>query len=250
MEALILAAGQGSRLREGRPKCLVEVGGRPLIEHQLAALRRAGVDRVTVVVGHQALRVCQALPEDTQVVHNPVYAATNSLYSFWLAREHIEDDLVVLNCDVLFHPAIMRGVARWQGSALAYDRFSGDEPEHMKVAIRDGALDEMSKTLEAKRTRGENVGIIRLTADAAESAFAAAEGLILDGREREWLASAINRAAREHRIQCLDVAGLPWVEIDFPADLEHARSTVMPAIGEQAEPEPAPVPAIRSVAAA
>jgi choline kinase len=103
MEALILAAGQGSRLKEGRPKCLVEIGGQPLIEHQLSALRFAGVERVTVVVGHQALRVCHVLPEDTHVVHNPVYAETNSLYSFWRARDHLDGDLVVLNADVLFH---------------------------------------------------------------------------------------------------------------------------------------------------
>ena len=250
MEALILAAGQGSRLKEGRPKCLVEIGGRPLIEHQLAALRWAGVDRVTVVVGHQALRVCQALPEDTHVVHNPVYAATNSLYSFWLARHKIEDDLIVLNCDVLFHPVIARGVVRWPGSALAYDRFSGQEAEHMKVAIRDGALEEMSKQLDPSRTRGENVGLIRMSAEAAETAFAAAENLILDGRERDWLASAVNQAAREHRFQCLDVAGLPWVEIDFPEDLQHARATVMPAIGEQPQLEPFAVTVADRAAAA
>jgi len=236
MEALILAAGQGSRLKEGRPKCLVEIGGQPLIEHQLSALRFAGVERVTVVVGHQALRVCHVLPEDTHVVHNPVYAETNSLYSFWRARDHLDGDLVVLNADVLFHPAIARGVVRWPGNALAYDRFSGQEAEHMKVAIRDGALDEMSKQLEPSRTRGENVGLIRLSAQAAEAAFDAAEHLIGAGRVRDWLASAINAAAREHRFQCLDVAGLPWVEIDYPEDLEHARGTVMPAIGELPEP--------------
>ena len=236
MEALILAAGQGSRLKEGRPKCLVEIGGQPLIEHQLSALRFAGVDRVTVVVGHQAVRVFQALPEDTRVVHNPFYAETNSLYSFWRARDRMDGDLVVLNADVLFHPAIARGVVRWPGNALAYDRFSGQEAEHMKVAIRDGALEEMSKQLEPSRTRGENVGLIRLTAEAAEAAFDAAEHLIGAGRVHDWLASAINAAAREHRFQCLDVAGLPWVEIDYPEDLEHARSSVMPAIGEVPAP--------------
>ena len=249
MQALILAAGQGSRLKEGRPKCLVDIGGQPLIDHQLAALRWAGVERVTVVVGHQALRVCQALPEDAHVIHNPVYAKTNSLYSFWKARDHVEGDVLVVNADVLFHPAIARGVVRWPGSALAYDRFSGQEAEHMKVAIRDGALHEMSKQLEASRTRGENVGLVRLSADAARATFEAAENLIAAGRLRDWLATAVNQAAREHRVQCLDVAGLPWVEIDFPEDLEHARRTILPAIG--AAPEVAlPEPSATTIAAA
>ena len=53
MDALILAAGQGSRLKRGCPKCLIEIGGRPLIHRQLDALYGAGVDRVIVVAGYQ-----------------------------------------------------------------------------------------------------------------------------------------------------------------------------------------------------
>src|SRR3954447_16924147 len=159
MDALVLAAGRGSRLRHGRPKCLVKVGGRYLIDHQIEALRWIGVERVSVVVGYRAAEVCRVVPPGTRVIHNARYAETNSLYSFLLARDHVDGDLLVLNGDVLFHPAIARGVAHWHGSALAYDRFSGIDGEQMKVAIRDGALDEMSKALDPERTRGENVGL-------------------------------------------------------------------------------------------
>jgi len=78
--------------------------------------------------------------------------------------------------------------------------------------------------------------MIRLSGAATEAAFESAGHLLAAGRERDWLASAINRTAREHRIDCMDVAGLPWTEIDFPSDLAHARAHVLPAITPVAMP--------------
>src|SRR5690349_15752759 len=106
MDALILAAGSGRRLRHDRPKCLVELGDRYLIDHQLHALAWAGVDRVVVVAGYRSDDVRDALPPGTNVVVNPEYAETNSLYSFWLAREEVGEEVLILNSDVLFHPVI------------------------------------------------------------------------------------------------------------------------------------------------
>src|SRR3954470_16539418 len=110
MDALILAAGSGRRLRMNRPKCLVELGDRPLIDHQLQALAWAGVDRVVVVAGYMADDVIAALPPGLPVIVNEHYAETNSMYSFWLARHAIGEEMVVLNGDVLFHPVIPRAL--------------------------------------------------------------------------------------------------------------------------------------------
>lgn len=100
----------------------------------------------------------------------------------------------------------------------------------MKVEICRGTLRSMSKTLATRRCGGENLGVLRLDARAMELAFAAAKKLIAEGDERAWLAAAINVVARRESIECVDVAGTPWVEIDYPADLEHARGMVWPAI--------------------
>jgi L-glutamine-phosphate cytidylyltransferase len=243
MDALILAAGSGRRLRHDRPKCLVELGGRYLIDHQLHALAWAGVDRVVVVAGYRSDEVREALPPGTPVVLNPDYAQTNSLYSFWLARQAVGEEVLVLNSDVLFHPVIARALVRRSRSALAYDSRSGREEEEMKLIIRGGGLAAMSKTLAPERSCGENVGMIRLSGAATEAAFDIAGRLVAAGREQDWLASAINRVAREHRLDCMDVAGLPWTEIDFPDDLRHARESVLPAISWAPEPVRRPVTA-------
>ena len=106
----------------------------------------------------------------------------------------------------------------------------------MKVHVRDGALVEMSKTLPPGRVSGENVGILRLSRETAESTAAAAAALIAAGHERAWLAEAINFAAADHPITCLDIEGWPWVEIDFPEDLARARKEVFPRVAAALEP--------------
>lgn len=230
MHALILAAGPGSRLSEAVPKCLVDVGGKPLLSHQLDAVRNAGAERVTVVVGHGHEQVRAVAGAEVGFVLNDRYAETNSLYSFGLAQSAIKGDLFVLNCDVLFPAHLLHELAGIDGSALAFDSGSGEEGEHMKVRIRKGRLVRMSKQLPRRQSHGENVGVLCLTEAAAKAAFAAAASLVRRGRERDWLGAAINAIAPRHPISCVDVAGFPWIEIDFPHDLAAARTRVWPEI--------------------
>lgn len=230
MRAIILAAGLGSRLGGGVPKCLVEVGGRPLLHHQIESLRAVGLTDVTVVVGFGHDRVRLAASGGLNWVMNERYATTNSLYSFWLARRPAADDVLLLNGDVLFPLQVLERLLFAPGSAVAFDSGSGTEPEHMKVALHEGRLTSMSKVLPPACTRGENLGILRLTAAAAAAAFAAADALVSGGADADWVASAVNVAASAHQIRGVDMAGLPWIEIDFPGDLLTARSSVWPRI--------------------
>jgi choline kinase len=228
-QALILAAGRGSRLGQG-PKCLCAIGGRPLVEHQLEALEDTGIDSTAIVVGFEQERVRDVVGDRATYIVNEQYAATNSLYSFLLARDWVERDVLVFNSDVLFHPQLLYRLQGWGGNALLFDSGSCLEAEEMKVAHRGHWLEKMSKELPPDRSQGENVGLLRLGRSAARHAFSAAESTVANGGRRDWLASAINQVARAHRFRCLDVAGMPWTEIDFPSDLERARVQVWPAI--------------------
>jgi len=233
MDAIILAAGSGKRLGTGRPKCLTMIGGRRLIDHQLDALAAAGVQDPIVVVGYKRDEVRAALGGRGRVVVNERYAETNSMYSFLLARPHVQGDTFVLNADVLFDPLVAQRLARRPGSALAHDSSSGDEDEQMKVRTHGTRLRAMSKSLSARHCAGENLGLLFLDESAVQEAFAAAEQLVEQGGAKSWLAAAINAVARQERIECVDVAGMPWVEIDFPDDLAHARRHVWPAIAKR-----------------
>ena len=99
MRAVILAAGRGGRLRDvtgNRPKCLARIGERTLIDRQIRALRRCGIDTITVVAGFRAADVRRSCGAGIDFVVNARYASTNSLYSLWLARDLLLDGFVVL----------------------------------------------------------------------------------------------------------------------------------------------------------
>lgn len=232
VQAVILAAGEGLRLadRRGRPKCLRQVGGVPLVHHQLSALVSVGIRDVVIVVGYEQDQIRAAVGTAARYVVNDRFAETNSMYSFLLAGDEVHDDLIVMNSDVFFHPGLLARLLALDGDALLYDSGSGQDAEQMKVQVAQGRLVEMSKIMRSDLVCGENLGMLRLSSTAAEDAVAAARAIAANGGEREWLATAINRIAFDHRIQCLDVAGWPWVEIDFPEDLARARSEVFPRV--------------------
>src|SRR5215207_3765088 len=109
MKAIILAAGKGTRLDGAavKPKCLVEVGGSTLLRRQIEILRSRGIDEIVIVVGFGADSIREACDNEISFVENIHFAETSSLYSLWLAREHLSEGFVVLNSDVLVHPQLL-----------------------------------------------------------------------------------------------------------------------------------------------
>jgi choline kinase len=138
--------------------------------------------------------------------------------------------LLVLNCDVLFHPAILERLLLEPGDRIAFGSSTGHSPEDMSVKVGDGRLLAMSKDLPASEVSGENVGILCFTAETARALFTRAESLVAAGGERNWLASAVERLAQERVIHAVDIRGLPWQEIDFAEDLHRAREQVYPLL--------------------
>ena len=226
VQAVILAAGRGARLANetsARPKCLVEVGGQSLLEHQLQTLGAAGIFSVFVVVGYEASQVSAAIGDRAAVVYNTLWATTNNLYSLWLTRRWISGPLLVLNCDVLAHPDIIGRLLRSGGDAFVYDSSSGDEEEHMKVHLKSDTLLAMSKVLSVAKSHGENVGLLYFSQDTANLLFDEAEATLAENGTSVWAAVAVERVARKARLRAIDVSDLPWIEIDFPEDLAEAR---------------------------
>lgn len=122
MKAIILAAGEGRRLRpltDDRPKCLVTFHGTPLIDFQLSALRTCGVSDIVVVTGHQAEALQRA---GVRCVRNPDYAASNMVYSLFCAEEELNEDLIVCYGDLVFHAPLLRALVDAPDDiALTYD---------------------------------------------------------------------------------------------------------------------------------
>jgi L-glutamine-phosphate cytidylyltransferase len=238
MRGIILAAGKGSRLNGTAgesPKCLVELGGQTLVVRQIEALRGAGIEDITVVVGCQADRVRRACGNAVTYVENARYAETNSMYSLWMARPLLYEGFVVLNCDVVFHPVLLSDLltARHENALLLAYREADQAPfgdEEMKVKVRCGRVVDMSKRMGAADADGENLGVVKFGPEGAAVLVDIMDHLVAAGGLRDWAPRAFAEFARNHPLHAIGTRGYPWIEIDFPEDYQRALRDVLPEI--------------------
>lgn len=236
MRGIILAAGTGTRFNGAvQPKCLATFEERTLLSIQLSVLRACGITDITVVVGFEADRVRLACGPHVRFVENTRFRETNSLYSLWLARPVLQQGFVVMNCDVLFHPAMLVDLltARHQNALLVAYPESNDPAmghEEMKVCVRKGVVVDVDKALPRHRTDGENVGIAKFSADGAGLLVSAMRELVEADQLSAWAPRAFKQFARNHPLYAIGTRGLPWTEIDTPDDYRRGLEHVYPAI--------------------
>lgn len=116
MQAVILAAGMGKRLKEltsNATKCMVEVNGVTMISRALNQLDRLGLNKIVMVVGYEGEKLkeyVRTIPIKTPVefIENDIYYKTNNIYSLYLAREALlEDDTLLLESDLIFEDSVL-----------------------------------------------------------------------------------------------------------------------------------------------
>ena len=112
MKAIILAAGIGARLApitDDRPKCLIELGGIRLLDHQISTLKSQGITDITVVGGYLA----ESIPvQDIQLVVNPDFASSNMVYTLFCADDLFagDSDLLISYGDIVYEPRVLRAL--------------------------------------------------------------------------------------------------------------------------------------------
>ncbi|MBC8368925.1 MAG: phosphocholine cytidylyltransferase family protein [Planctomycetes bacterium] len=240
-QAVILAAGRGSRLQElgaDSPKCLLDLNGRKIIEMQIQNLFAAGVTEICVVTGYKSSLVHAAVAKFNNVscIENLNYATTNSLYSLNLTREWVKGSFICVNGDVVAHPEIFKRVAVSGGCALAFDSQSGQDDEHMKIKRTGPRLNQIGKNLDQVHVEGENVGILQFGGQAAKTVFDAADHLLATNGVMHWAPAVLNELVADNFFHCVDISDLPWIEVDFPTDLFDARTAILPAITNSLAP--------------
>jgi choline kinase len=232
--AVLLAAGEGTRLHPytlDRPKCLVEVAGRPLLDRTLSALEAVGVEELVLVTGYRE-DVLRAFLERrgsrvrVRCIRNEVYASTNNAFSLWTARDAVAGGFVLLDGDLLFEPRVLTTVLETAGDAvLAVERRADLGEEEMKVlpgpAVTVAAV---NKTMDPRAAIGESIGIARFSAGAASALWDRLDQQVVAGQRNvyyELAFEALISAGMPFHIG--DVTGLMCMEIDTPDDLAAAQ---------------------------
>jgi len=237
MKALILSAGQGRRLlpmTAERPKCMLPVLGRTLIEWQIDELAASGIDRAAVVVGYQADLVERLLmtrygANRIKLIHNPKFAETDNLVSCWIAREEMNEDFILLNGDTLFEAGVVKRALNRSPRPVTVmiDQKTGYDADDMKVTLDGERLINVGKDLDPEKTNGESVGILLFRGEGPARFRAALEEAMRDPSvNRKWFLSAIRDMCQAMPVWTCSVRGLRWCEVDYPSDLKSAESVV------------------------
>ena len=246
MIGVILAAGMAKRLRpltDTKPKCLLPVAGRTLLERTVDAMHQAGITEFVVVTGYRANMIRDFLtdryltpaaddapsPITIHFIDNPDYANNNNIFSLWLTRPFTDGhDFLLMDSDILCDPAIIPAVLSVDGSALALNRHELGDEEMKVVADGDGRIVEISKTCRPEDAAGESVGIEHMTADYSSALFRELQQMI----EHEGLIDIFYERAFErlipqgHTFEVVDTTDLFGYELDTPEDLEKASAAL------------------------
>ena len=239
MKAIILAAGVGKRLgaiANGRPKCLIAIGGKSLLVRHLENLNALGIKHVAMVVGYEQERIRQAVqsihfPGTVEFVVNDQYKR-GSITSFWEARDVIDDDVVIMDADVLYHPDILRRLVESSHlNALLVDETVTQETEECMVAIQGTRVIKLSKQLPVDYDfAGEGVGFLKVGKTSKDALIHSVHQLIQGEQLDSEYEDALQDFFDNVDVGFERVGGLPWIEIDFPADVQRAEQEVLPAI--------------------
>lgn len=233
MRAVILAAGRGSRLGEAtqdRPKCLVPLGGKPLIEHQIAALSRGGASKIGIVRGYLADRI--SIPNATYF-ENPRWAQTNMVMSLVAAAPWLRSEPVLISyADIFYGQQVVRDLASAPGDlVVAYDRdwcklwsrrFADplSDAETFRTDPRGNLLEIGRRASRIEEIEGQYMGLLKFTPPAwtaVELLLSGADAKTRDAMDMTTLLRTLLDSGFPIRTIGTDTQ---WGEIDNSGDLE------------------------------
>lgn len=241
MKAIILASGIGRRLQpltNDVPKALVTVGGKAIIDYHLDCLAKHGVRDIVVTTGHFREKLEAHVKANrsigVQFVHNPDYEATNYIYSLWLTRSLVDDDVILWHGDLIFESAIVRRLLGATGNRVVVNRCVVSPEKDFKAVIRNDRVMEIGVNLQGpdaffcapvyRLSRGDFVRWLDRIGD-----------FVRRGRTGCYAEDAFNEISDEVPLRPLYAEEF-CMEIDTLADLERAREWVEKRKRESADP--------------
>lgn len=238
MKAIILAAGIASRLRpltNDRPKCLLEIGGKCLMQRSFDALIANGINEFVVVTGYLHTLIETFLKErynnvKITFIHNERFASTNNIYSLWLAQPEADGhDVLLLDSDILYDPLIVaRLLSSPHSDVLALNNHPLGEEEMKVIPDEDGKVKEISKTCSIAEAKGESIGIERMSAAYTSALYKELKTMMEDEHlDNIFYERAFERLIPQgHTFYVEDTTDLFSTELDTVDDFNAAKQLI------------------------
>jgi choline kinase len=241
-KVIILGAGEGKRLRPytlDRPKCLVEVDGRSLLDRQLDVLRAEGVGPIVLIGGYKAEKLRD---RDVTLRLNRRYAETNMVWSLFCAEEELSGEVIVAYGDIVYSSRILRAVINstadisvaidldWQEYWRARNEDPLSDAETLRLAPDGSILELGQRPKSLSEIEGQYMGIMKFSYSGMETLKLAYHKAVSSGGvrgkpvEKAFMTDLLQSLIDDgQKLQSVKVRG-PWVEVDTVEDLLSATT--------------------------
>ncbi len=227
MKALIAAAGKGTRLKEftkNTNKCLLQIGGKPLLRHTVETLKKQGINEIYIITGYYSEKIKEELGGLAYYIYNQNYAETSILGSIILAKEYlIDSEFLFITGDSLIHPDILKKILKVEGDIKVLIELKQCDDEDMKVVINGYKIINMSKNIPCNLANGEYTGITLFSKKSSKTLFTEIEKS-LQTKNSQYLAEILLLMQQKgYHLKPIYSENIPRIEIDYPEDLKKAQ---------------------------
>lgn len=230
MKYIFMVAGKGSRLQPltlSHPKSMFKLDkDTTLIQRMVRLIKKYDSEADIVIVTGHMHRNIEAQLENVTFVYNPFYEVTNSIASLWFAKDHLDDDnIVLIDGDIVMPDAAMRDILckEVDRAVVLLDssiRVDGD----YNVEVSGDNVLVMSKDLDSYY--GEYAGVTKLDKKSAQLMKKEIEFMIEEGFYDQWYENALVQMIfkEDFKLEYIDIKDYDWTEVDSVNDLLHAKN--------------------------
>lgn len=243
MRAIILAAGEGKRLRPYtniKPKCMVEIEGKSLIDRQINVLQENGFDDIIIIGGYKSEML---KGKGHKLLVNHRYYETNMVWTLFCAEDYLDEEVVISYGDIVYSPDILRSLIsskndisvtidmHWEDYWRERNENPLDDAETLKIR-NDGSIEEIGQIPNSlSEIQGQYMGLMKFTSKGLKLLKSLynnykKNGTIMDKAcENAFMTDLLMQLITDKiKIQSVKIYS-PWVEVDTVDDLNAVYTT-------------------------
>ncbi|MDP2729878.1 MAG: phosphocholine cytidylyltransferase family protein [Dehalococcoidales bacterium] len=223
MRAVITAAARSPRLlpiTKNTPVSLLEVGGKAILDHQLQALQKAGLKDILVITGFGAEQIEKFCAGRVSCIFNPFYETCNVAMNLWLVRHELKSGFILQYNDTLFQSELISEVIAEEGDILLVVDRKGIDKEAERVVIQQDLVIAIGKDVD--EPYGEFIGIAKFSSEIIPAVIEELEQVARTNLDTSFPRLIRRLIGKGHPVSVY-TTDHPWIDIDFPSDLEEAN---------------------------
>ena len=224
MDAIILAAGKGTRLGlDEIPKCLIEFDNITLIRYQIECLRELGVDEIFIVTRYNSEKIMNHFKNyQVNFIHNPEFDTTNNIQSVLVTKKFLKNEFICMYGDLFFEKNILKKcINSKHDMTLMVETDLRDETTRIK--IENNKISHVNKNINFEEADGNFIGMMKCSKNLIDKFFQSIENVV-ENNLQAYYTIGIEKMIQDGIIINFETTdGLLWTDIDTAEDLIIAK---------------------------